>query len=83
MKFFAAPQAVFLDGTLSLYEGDDLNLTCEVMERNPFASAVRYTFRLDEAIVVLNVSDGILNTKILSEMLKDHTFYNVVYVKKN
>ena len=44
---------------MSLYEGDDLNLTCKFRERNPSPSAGPYVFRLDEEIIELYVSSRI------------------------
>ena len=64
-NLFVAPQTVFLDGALSLYEGDKFNLTCMFTERNPTPSIGPYIFRVDEEIIVLNVSDRISITKNL------------------
>ena len=48
---------MFLEGTLSFFEGDKFNLTCRFTERNPSSSTGPYIFRLDEEITVLYVSD--------------------------
>ena len=52
------PEAVFLVGNLPLYEGNELNLTCKVLERNPPRSPEdAFVFFVDDEQFFLNVSN--------------------------